>query len=162
MTKKLQRSNDRVLGGVCAGFAEYMDFDPVAVRLGYAALTLFTAFAAAEKQRQDTLDAKYKRPEEKELVAMDAELLKTAMNGLRDSAGSAPTSGSPENESRGKLFTEMMKRMEHARSLAEQGIQLSGESTKALVDAVKAYNIDACASSFDELFAVLKNWSEQG
>ena len=36
MTKKLQRSNDRVLGGVCAGFAEYMD---------YAALTLFTAFA---------------------------------------------------------------------------------------------------------------------
>ena len=45
MTKRLFRSNDRVLGGVCAGFAEYMDFDPVAVRLGYAALTLFTAFA---------------------------------------------------------------------------------------------------------------------
>ena len=45
MTKRLTRSNDRVLGGVCAGFAEYMDFDPVAVRLGYAALTLFTAFA---------------------------------------------------------------------------------------------------------------------
>ncbi|MBO6187891.1 MAG: PspC domain-containing protein [Prevotella sp.] len=45
MTKKLYRSDDRVIGGVCAGFAEYMDFDPVAVRLGYAALTLFTAFA---------------------------------------------------------------------------------------------------------------------
>ena len=45
MTKKLYRSDDRLLGGVCAGFAEYMDFDPVAVRLGYAALTLFTAFA---------------------------------------------------------------------------------------------------------------------
>ncbi len=45
MTKRLYRSNDRVLGGVCAGFAEYMDFDPVAVRLGYAVLTLFTAFA---------------------------------------------------------------------------------------------------------------------
>ena len=45
MTKKLYRSNDRVLGGVCAGFAEYMDFDPGAVRLGYAAWTLFTAFA---------------------------------------------------------------------------------------------------------------------
>ncbi len=45
MTKKLYRSNDRVLGGVCAGIAEYLDFDPVAVRLGYAALTLFTAFA---------------------------------------------------------------------------------------------------------------------
>ena len=45
MTKKLTRSNDRVLGGVCAGIAEYLDFDPVTVRLGYAALTLFTAFA---------------------------------------------------------------------------------------------------------------------
>ena len=45
MTKRLTRSNDRILGGVCAGFAEYMEFDPVAVRLGYAALTLFTAFA---------------------------------------------------------------------------------------------------------------------
>ena len=45
MTEKVTRSNDRVVGGVCAGFAEYMDFDPVAVRLGYAALTLFTAFA---------------------------------------------------------------------------------------------------------------------
>ena len=45
MTKKLYRGDDRVLGGVCSGFAEYMDFDPVAVRLGYAALTLFTAFA---------------------------------------------------------------------------------------------------------------------
>ena len=129
---------------------------------------LFIAFAAAEKQRQDTLDAKYKRPEEKELVAMDAELLKTAMNGLRDSAGSAPTSGSPENERRGKLFTEMMKRMEHARSLAEQGIQLSGESTKALVDAVKAYNDggkqhvkpggEKRAAGFLQSMVILKNY----
>jgi phage shock protein PspC (stress-responsive transcriptional regulator) len=39
------RSNDRVIAGVCGGLAEYMEFDPVAVRLGYAALTLFTAFA---------------------------------------------------------------------------------------------------------------------
>lgn len=45
MTKKLYRSNDRVIAGVCSGFAEYMDFDPVAVRLGYAALTLLTCFS---------------------------------------------------------------------------------------------------------------------
>ena len=45
MTRKLYRSNDRVIGGVCAGFAEYLDFDPVVVRLAYAALTLFTVFA---------------------------------------------------------------------------------------------------------------------
>jgi phage shock protein PspC (stress-responsive transcriptional regulator) len=45
MTRRLFRSNDRILGGVCGGIAEYLDFDPTAVRLGYAALTLFTAFA---------------------------------------------------------------------------------------------------------------------
>lgn len=45
MTKRLYRSSDRVIGGVCAGFAEYMDFDPVMVRVGYAALTLLTAFS---------------------------------------------------------------------------------------------------------------------
>ena len=45
MTKRLERSDDRVIAGVCAGFAEYMDFDPVAVRLGYALLTVCTCFS---------------------------------------------------------------------------------------------------------------------
>ncbi|WP_081783492.1 PspC domain-containing protein [Xylanibacter brevis] len=44
MTRKLYRGDDRILGGVCSGLAEYLDLDPVLVRLGYAALTLFTAF----------------------------------------------------------------------------------------------------------------------
>lgn len=43
--KKLFRSNDRVIGGVCGGLAEYFDFDPTAVRVGYALLTFFTAFS---------------------------------------------------------------------------------------------------------------------
>ena len=45
MTKRLMRSNDRVLAGVCGGLAEYFDFDPVLVRVAYAFLTLFTAFS---------------------------------------------------------------------------------------------------------------------
>lgn len=45
MTKKLYRSNDRVLGGVCAGMAEYFDLDITLVRLGYALLTFCTAFS---------------------------------------------------------------------------------------------------------------------
>ena len=45
MTKKLTRSNDRVWAGVCGGIAEYLDFDPVLVRIAYAFLTLFTAFS---------------------------------------------------------------------------------------------------------------------
>ncbi|MBR1388187.1 MAG: PspC domain-containing protein [Prevotella sp.] len=45
MTKRLMRSNDRVIAGVCGGLAEYFDFDPVLVRIAYAFLTLFTAFS---------------------------------------------------------------------------------------------------------------------
>lgn len=45
MDKKLTRSNDRVIAGVCSGIAEYLDFDIVLVRLAYAFLTLFTCFS---------------------------------------------------------------------------------------------------------------------
>ena len=45
MNKRLYRSNDRVLGGVCAGLAEYFDFDPTLVRVAYVLLTLCTAFS---------------------------------------------------------------------------------------------------------------------
>lgn len=39
--KKLYRSiNDKMLGGVLGGFAEYADIDPTLVRLGYILLTL--------------------------------------------------------------------------------------------------------------------------
>lgn len=41
-TKRLYRSrDDQMLGGVCAGVAEYFDVDPTLVRLVFAALTLF-------------------------------------------------------------------------------------------------------------------------
>ena len=42
--KRLTLSNDKKLGGVCGGIAEYFDIDPTLVRIGYVALTLFTAF----------------------------------------------------------------------------------------------------------------------
>jgi phage shock protein PspC (stress-responsive transcriptional regulator) len=45
MDKKLTRSNDRVIAGVCSGIAEYLDFDIVMVRLAYAFLTLLTCFS---------------------------------------------------------------------------------------------------------------------
>ena len=45
MNKRLMRSNDRVIAGVCGGIAEYLDFDPVAVRIAYAFLTLCTCFS---------------------------------------------------------------------------------------------------------------------
>jgi len=44
--KQLKRSlNDRMLAGVCGGLAQYLGLDPSLVRIVYAILTVFTAFA---------------------------------------------------------------------------------------------------------------------
>lgn len=43
--RKLSRSNDRMIAGVCAGLAEYFGLDTTLVRVGYALLTVFTAFS---------------------------------------------------------------------------------------------------------------------
>ncbi len=39
--KKLQRSNDRVIAGVCSGIAEYLNVDTTVVRIIAAVLTVF-------------------------------------------------------------------------------------------------------------------------
>lgn len=41
--KKLYRSSDRMLGGVLAGFAEYIYADKTLIRLVYVLLSVFTA-----------------------------------------------------------------------------------------------------------------------
>lgn len=43
--RKLTRSNDRMLAGVCAGLAEYFGFETTMVRIVYTLLTVFTAFS---------------------------------------------------------------------------------------------------------------------
>lgn len=43
--RKLTRSNDRMIAGVCSGLAEYFGLDTTLVRVGYALLTVFTAFS---------------------------------------------------------------------------------------------------------------------
>ena len=40
--KKLYRSRDKKLCGVCGGLAEYFDLDPTLVRLLWVVLTLFS------------------------------------------------------------------------------------------------------------------------
>lgn len=42
--KKLTRSNNKMLAGVCAGLAEHYGWDTTIVRIIYALLTVFTAF----------------------------------------------------------------------------------------------------------------------
>ncbi len=43
MEKKLRKSNNKMLAGVCAGIGEYMGIDPTLVRVVYAALAVFSA-----------------------------------------------------------------------------------------------------------------------
>ena len=43
--KKLTRSSDRMIAGVCAGIAEYFGWDSTLLRIVYVLATLFTAFA---------------------------------------------------------------------------------------------------------------------
>lgn len=42
--KRLYRSNDKVIGGVCAGIAEYFGWDPTLVRVGYVLLSMGSVF----------------------------------------------------------------------------------------------------------------------
>ena len=41
MKKKLTRSNDKMLCGVCGGIAEYFDVDPTLIRLAVAFAMMF-------------------------------------------------------------------------------------------------------------------------
>ena len=41
--KRLTRSNDRMLAGVLAGIAEYLEMDPTIVRIIYVLLAVFSA-----------------------------------------------------------------------------------------------------------------------
>ncbi len=43
MKKKLIRSQNRVISGVCAGLAEFLGWDPTLVRVLYVLLTIFSA-----------------------------------------------------------------------------------------------------------------------
>ena len=43
--KKLTRSNNRMLAGVCAGLADYFGWDVTVVRIIYSFATVFTAFS---------------------------------------------------------------------------------------------------------------------
>lgn len=43
--RKLMRSNNRMIAGVCSGIADYLGWDITLVRIIYVLLTFFTAFS---------------------------------------------------------------------------------------------------------------------
>ena len=42
--KRLTRSYNKVIGGVCAGLAEYLDLDPTIVRIVWVLMVFFAGF----------------------------------------------------------------------------------------------------------------------
>ena len=42
--KRLTRSNNKMIGDVCAGLAEYLDIDPTIVRIVWVLMVLFAGF----------------------------------------------------------------------------------------------------------------------
>lgn len=42
--KRLTRSSNKMIGGVCAGLAEYLDIDPTIVRIVWVLMVLFAGF----------------------------------------------------------------------------------------------------------------------
>ncbi|MBQ0141240.1 MAG: PspC domain-containing protein [Prevotellaceae bacterium] len=42
--KKLRKSKNKMIGGICGGFAEYLNIDPTLVRVLYVFLTLLAVF----------------------------------------------------------------------------------------------------------------------
>ena len=42
--KRLTRSDDKMIVGVCAGLAEYLDIDPTIVRIVWVLMVLFAGF----------------------------------------------------------------------------------------------------------------------
>lgn len=71
--KKLYKSTNKMVDGVCAGIAEYIGVDPTIVRVIYAVLTLCTAFAgvilyavlAIIIPREPFPDYDYKNPDDR-------------------------------------------------------------------------------------------------
>ena len=95
---------------------------------------LFRLMEQKEAARQKSFE-RYQRP--KEFAPADAKFLDKAIKGLEKQK---PGDATPEEKKRGEYYAEMMKRLREAKTLTDQGKQLTGEQTKALVAAVKAYN----------------------
>lgn len=110
--------------------------DPQALRLaqeGKGAEVI--ALVGAEKQRQQARLQQYAR--EPSLAAQDAAFFRQALKSMKDGFASA---GAVQKEREGKLYQEMVKQLDHARTLAEKGITLDARSARELARAIQKYN----------------------
>ena len=109
--------------------------DPEALKLargGKGAQMIVMMGEKRERSEQET--AAYGRsPQDAEA---DARILRSAVKSMKESFASRP---SAQREREGKLFREMLRRMDHAASLSEQGIPLDGKTARELTQCVRRY-----------------------
>ena len=87
------------------------------------------------KKRLELQRERYRR--DPSLVKEDAVFFKNALKAVQDKG----MTGSPAQRERESLrLAEMTKRLDYARSLAEQGIPLDGKTARELAQAVQSYN----------------------
>lgn len=110
--------------------------DPEALRLarGGKGAEMIVRMGEHKKAREEML-RKYKR--DPNLAKQDAAFFKNVTKSIKDSMA---THAAAQRERESKQFLEMMKQLDHARSLAEQGIALDGKTARQLAQAVKRYN----------------------
>lgn len=110
--------------------------DPEALRLARAGKGAEMIVRMGEKkQQQEEMRRRYQRSAAQ--VKDDAIFFRAAELAMKDSfAQSSPAQKERENQ----RFLEMIKRMDHARSLVEKGIPLDGKTARELAQAVQRYN----------------------
>ena len=129
---------------------------------------LIRAWQVNEQKYQDQMARRYGRPAEEQVLESDNRLLKKTLEELKKKGENLPVTGSPEIEFRGKQFKEMVKQLEYAQTLAENGVQLDPEQTKKLIDTVQRYNDgskksvkpggETKAEGYTEVMTVLQNY----
>ena len=110
--------------------------DPKALRLAQEGKSAdVIALMGEEKQRQQARLQQYAR--DPSAAEQDAVFFKNALKGMKDGFAAC---GAVQKEREGRLYQEMVKQLDHARSLAEKGITLDARSARELARAVQKYN----------------------
>ena len=134
-------ANGRMLDALAQRVGKQSSFrrlsrDPDALRLARGGKGAEMIVRMGEIKRQhDAMLRRYDRSAAQ--TAQDAVLFRAAVKSMKDSfANQSPA----QRERESQRFLEMVKRLDHARSLAEQGIPLDGKSARELAQAVQFYN----------------------
>lgn len=134
-------ANGRMLEALSQRVARQSSFraltrDPEALRLARGGKGAEMIVRMGEhKKRRDEMLRKYKRDPSQ--AKADAVFFKNVKKSIHDSMANHSAA---QRERESKRYLEMLKQLDHAQSLAEQGIAMDGKTARTLAHAVKSYN----------------------